>query len=137
MSSSSAAASPARGGAAPRPADEALLAQSLSPRVEDAIRKVLGAESDELDGPTFDAVAFVNAKFGDEKSLSALDRTIVDYDDEIKTCVGGADGRGARWRWGGAAARARARRFSLALRRGARRGGRGGRRAAAGGRRRP
>lgn len=85
------------------------VAQNLSPRVEEAIKKVrrgcgalpplalappspacchlqvLGAESDELDGPSFDAIEFVNRKFPDEKALEALDRTVADYDYEIKT----------------------------------------------------
>lgn len=47
--------------------------------------QVLGSESDELDGPSFDAIDFVNRKFPDERSLESLDRTISDYDYEIKT----------------------------------------------------
>ncbi len=97
---------------------DAVLAQNLSARVEEAIKKasrslvppllkralishacvvfaclalffttclqVLGGEADVLDGPTFDAVDFVNQKFPDEKSLEALDRAIADYDYEIQ-----------------------------------------------------
>ena len=61
------------------------LAQNLSARVEEAIRQVLGADSDELDGPTFDPVAFVNRTFPDEKSLDGLDRSIEAYDAEIRS----------------------------------------------------
>lgn len=61
-----------------------MIAQNLSARVEDAIRSVLGAESDELDGPSFDALAYINKRFPDEKSLSGLENVIDDYDKEIK-----------------------------------------------------
>jgi hypothetical protein len=44
----------------------------------------LGGEADELDGPTFDAVDFVNKKFPDEKSLDGLDKAIQEYDFEIR-----------------------------------------------------
>ena len=59
------------------------LAQNLSARVEEAIRQVLGASADELDGPTFDALSFVNKRFPDEKSLEGLDAAIAGYDKEI------------------------------------------------------
>lgn len=63
---------------------EAPIAQHLSARVEEAIRTVLGGESDELDGPSFDALAFINKRFPDEKSLSGLEGAISEYDLEIK-----------------------------------------------------
>ena len=60
------------------------LAQNLSARVEEAIRQVLGGAADELDGPSFDALAFVNKKFPDERSLEGLDAAIAGYDEEIR-----------------------------------------------------
>jgi hypothetical protein len=63
---------------------EQIIAQNLSARVEDAIKKVLGAETDELDGPSFDAVEFVNRKYADDRSLDGLDKAIAAYDAEIK-----------------------------------------------------
>jgi hypothetical protein len=63
---------------------EQIIAQNLSARVEDAIKKVLGAETDELDGPSFDAVEFVNRKYADDRSLDGLDKAISAYDAEIK-----------------------------------------------------
>ena len=67
--------------------NQPMIAQNLSARVEDAIRAVLGAESDELDGPTFDALAYINKRFPDEKSLNGLEHVIMDYDAEIKRCA--------------------------------------------------
>ena len=61
-----------------------MIAQNLSARVEDAIRAVLGAESDELDGPSFDVLAYINKRFPDEKSLCDLENVILDYDAETK-----------------------------------------------------
>ncbi len=46
--------------------------------------QVLGSQVDELDGPTFDSVDFINKKFHDEKSLDGLDKAIASYDDEIR-----------------------------------------------------
>jgi hypothetical protein len=46
--------------------------------------QVLGAEQDELDGPTFDSVEYINKKFHDEKSLDGLDDAIAKFDAEIK-----------------------------------------------------
>lgn len=106
---------------------DSAIAQNLSPRVEEAIKKVrppvvhigvllvaveidvksristvrrhpnvfwlfifllvlqvLGNEIDELDGPTFDPVDFINKKFPDERSLDGLDKAIGSYDAEIK-----------------------------------------------------
>jgi vacuolar protein sorting-associated protein 53 len=63
---------------------EHVIAQNLSARVEDAILKVLGNETDELDGPSFDAVEFVNRKYADDRSLDGLDKAIAAYDAEIK-----------------------------------------------------
>ena len=48
------------------------------------MKTVLGGESDELDGPAFDVVAFINRKFPDEASLSSLDAVIAAYDAEIQ-----------------------------------------------------
>ena len=45
---------------------------------------MLGGESDELDGPHFDVVAFINKRFPDEKSLEGLDAAIAAYDTEAK-----------------------------------------------------
>ncbi len=71
--------------------------------------QVLGGDQDELDGPSFDAVDFINRKFPDERALDALDRSIAAYDDEIKQCVPGAGAR-ARRGGGGDAVRAEERR---------------------------
>ena len=60
--------------------DTSAIAQHLSARVELAITKVLGAETDELDGPSFDAIAFINKKFPDEHSLDGLERAIAEFD---------------------------------------------------------
>lgn len=62
---------------------EAIIAQNLSPRVESAIKKILGDDIGPFDGPEFSAVDYVNAHFPDEKSLSKLDDTIADLDAEI------------------------------------------------------
>ena len=67
--------------------DTSAIAQHLSARVELAITQVLGAETDELDGPSFDAIAFINKKFPDEQSLDGLERAISEFDSEIKGCV--------------------------------------------------
>jgi hypothetical protein len=53
------------------------------PRASSPVQ-VLGAEQDELDGPTFDAVEFINKKFHDERSLDGLDDAIAKFDAEIK-----------------------------------------------------
>jgi hypothetical protein len=60
------------------------IAQALSARVEEAIRKVLGSDVDELDGPTFDAVAFTNRAFPDDRALEGLDKAIAGYDAEVR-----------------------------------------------------
>jgi chromosome segregation ATPase len=63
---------------------ESAIAQTLSARVEEAIRKVLGSDVDELDGPTFDAVAFTNRAFADDRALEGLDKAIAGYDAEVR-----------------------------------------------------
>ena len=63
------------------------IAQNLSARVEDAIKRVLGGECDELDGPSFDCVAHINKTFPNEDSLRGLERTIADCDAEIRRCA--------------------------------------------------
>ena len=47
------------------------------------MKTVLGSQVDELDGPSFDVVAFINKSFPDEASLSRLDATIAEYDAEM------------------------------------------------------
>ena len=56
--------------AGPLPAGPLPIAQTLSARVEEAIKKVLAGEADALDGPTFDAVAYTNAAFPDDRASS-------------------------------------------------------------------
>ena len=45
---------------------EAMIAQSLSPRGEAAIARILGADAGDFDGAAFSAVAWVNGAFPDE-----------------------------------------------------------------------
>lgn len=60
------------------------IAQKLTPRVEAAIKTILGNETDEFDEPTFDVVDYVNKHFPDEKSLGGLDAQIAAMELEIR-----------------------------------------------------
>ena len=64
------------------------LAQNLSARCEGAIARILGAEAGAFDGPSFSAVAHINATFPDEASFANLDATIADLDAEIAALDG-------------------------------------------------
>jgi hypothetical protein len=44
--------------------------------VPDSPSQVLGGDTDELDGPVFDPIEFINKKFADERSLEGLDKAI-------------------------------------------------------------
>ena len=63
---------------------DAIIAQNLTPRVETAIRKILGDDVGPFDGPSFSAHDYINQQFPDESSLSKLDVAIADLEDEIK-----------------------------------------------------
>lgn len=67
---------------------DAIIAQNLSPRVEAAIRKILGDDVGPFDGASFSAHDYINQQFPDEASLSKLDGAIADLDDEIKALDG-------------------------------------------------
>jgi len=67
---------------------DAVIAQNLSSRVESAIKKILGDDVTEFDGPEFSAVDYVNKHFPDESSLSGLDVAIGDLDAEIASLDG-------------------------------------------------
>jgi hypothetical protein len=53
------------------------------------MKQVLGGDCDELDGPSFDVVSFINKKFPNDQSLTTLDRAIAEYDAEIQALDAG------------------------------------------------
>jgi vacuolar protein sorting-associated protein 53 len=63
---------------------EVMIAQSLTARVDAAIKKVLGGATDDFDAPEFSAEEWVNRRFPDEKSLEGLDACIASTDLEVK-----------------------------------------------------
>ena len=63
---------------------ETSIAQRLTPRVEAAIKTILGNETDAFDAPDFDVVEFVNKRFPDETSLTGLDSQIAEMESEIR-----------------------------------------------------
>lgn len=67
---------------------EALIAQSLSPRVEAAIARILGGDAGDFDGPVFSAVDWVNGAFPDEAACAGLDAAIERLDGEIAALDG-------------------------------------------------
>jgi hypothetical protein len=62
--------------------------------VPDSPSQVLGGDTDELDGPVFDPIEFINKKFADERSLEGLDKAIASYAEEIAQCVPRSSGGG-------------------------------------------
>ena len=80
---------------------ETSIAQKLTPRVESAIKTILGAETDAFDMPDFDVVDYVNKHFPDDKSLSGLDAQIAEMEMEIRELDGsilGACAQREEWR---------------------------------------
>ena len=55
-------------------ATDVALAQTLSPRVEAAIARILGADAGDFDGPGFSAVDWVNGAFPDEAACGECAR---------------------------------------------------------------
>lgn len=60
------------------------IAQRLTPRVEAAIKTILGDETDAFDASQFDVVDYVNSHFPDDKSLGGLDAQIAAMELEIR-----------------------------------------------------